>query len=180
MTLFLNLRKPKYADPRVRQAFDLAFDYEWSNKNLFYGLYKRTASYFENSEMKADGPPSAAELALLEPFRAQLPPETFAAAYAPPGSDGSGSDRRLLLRAGELLTVAGWEMKSEADKCWYCWFRSRKQERTNKAGEVLDAEFLLFEPSFERILGPYIKNLTAIGIRATIRRVDPAQYERRS
>jgi microcin C transport system substrate-binding protein len=163
---FLNLRKPKYADPRVRQAFDLAFDYEWSNKNLFYGLYKRTASYFESSEMKADGPPSSAELALLEPFRAQLPPETFGAPYVPPVSDGSGSDRKLLRAAGGLLTAAGWEMKNGV--------------RTNKAGDVLEAEFLIFEPSFERILGPYIKNLTAIGIRAAIRRVDPAQYERRS
>jgi microcin C transport system substrate-binding protein len=163
---FLNLRKPKYADPRVRQAFDLAFDYEWSNKNLFYGLYKRTASYFENSEMKADGPPSAAELALLEPFRQDVPPAVFEAPYVPPVSDGSGSDRKLLRQAAELLTAAGWEMKNGV--------------RTNKTGDVLDAEFLLFEPSFERILGPYIKNLTAIGIRATIRRVDPAQYERRS
>jgi microcin C transport system substrate-binding protein len=163
---FLNLRKPKYADPRVRQAFDLAFDYEWSNKNLFYGLYKRTASYFENSAMKADGPPSAAELALLEPFRKDLPPAVFEVPYVPPVSDGSGSDRKLLRQAAELLTAAGWEMKNGV--------------RTNAAGDVLDAEFLLFEPSFERILGPYIKNLTAIGIRATIRRVDPAQYERRS
>jgi microcin C transport system substrate-binding protein len=163
---FLNLRKPKYADPRVRQAFDLAFDYEWSNKNLFYGLYKRTASYFENSEMKADGAPSAAELAVLEPFRKDLPPTVFEAPYVPPVSDGSGSDRKLLRQAAELLTAAGWEMKDGV--------------RTNKVGDVLDAEFLLFEPSFERILGPYIKNLTAIGIRATIRRVDPAQYERRS
>jgi microcin C transport system substrate-binding protein len=163
---FLNLRKPKYADPRVRQAFDLAFDYEWSNKNLFYGLYKRTASYFESSEMKANGLPSAAELALLEPFRRDLPPETFGAPYVPPVSDGSGSDRKLLRQAADLLTAAGWEMRDGV--------------RTNKAGEVLDAEFLLYEPSFERILGPYIKNLTAVGIRATIRRVDPAQFERRS
>jgi microcin C transport system substrate-binding protein len=163
---FLNLRKPKYADPRVRQAFDLAFDYEWSNKNLFYGLYRRTASYFENSEMKADGPPGPAELALLEPFRADLPPAVFEVPYVPPVSDGSGSDRKLLRQAAELLTAAGWEMKNGV--------------RTNNAGDPLDAEFLLFEPSFERILGPYIKNLTAIGIRATIRRVDPAQYERRS
>jgi microcin C transport system substrate-binding protein len=163
---FLNLRKPKYADPRVRQAFDLAFDYEWSNKNLFYGLYKRTASYFENSAMKADGVPSPAEIALLEPFRAALPPAVFEVPYVPPVSDGSGSDRKLLRQAAELLTAAGWEMKNGV--------------RTNTAGEVLDAEFLLFEASFERILGPYIKNLTAIGIRATIRRVDPAQYERRS
>jgi microcin C transport system substrate-binding protein len=163
---FLNLRKPKYSDSRVRQAFDLAFDYEWSNKNLFYGLYKRTASYFENSEMKADGPPSVAEIALLEPFRKDLPPAVFEVPYVPPVSDGSGSDRKLLRQAAELLTAAGWEMKNGV--------------RTNKAGDVLDAEFLLNEPSFERILGPYLKNLTAIGIRATIRRVDPAQYERRS
>jgi microcin C transport system substrate-binding protein len=163
---FLNLRKSKYSDPRVRQAFDLAFDFEWSNKNLFYDLYKRTASYFENSDMKATGLPTPAELALLEPFRAQIPSEVFSAPYMPPVSDGSGGDRKLLRQAAELLTAAGWDLKNGV--------------RTNKAGEILDAEFLLNEPGFERIIGPYLKNLTALGIQGVIRRVDPAQYESRS
>jgi microcin C transport system substrate-binding protein len=162
---FLNTRRPKLADVRVRRALDLAFDYEWTNKNLFYGLYRRTHSYFENSPLKATGKPSADELALLAPHRARLSAGVFEAPYVSPVSDGSGSDRRLLRQAAELLTEAGWAL--------------REGKRVNTAGETLDIEFLLYEPSFERILGPYIKNLQAIGVQAQIRRVDPAQYERR-
>ncbi|MCL4766240.1 MAG: extracellular solute-binding protein [Hyphomicrobiaceae bacterium] len=162
---FINTRRAKFSDPRVRKALDYAFDYEWTNSNLFYSLYKRTASYFENSDLKAAGKPSAEELALLEPYRAQLPPEVFEEPYVPPVSDGSGADRRLLRTAAQLLTQAGWELKGD--------------RRVNKAGEVLDIEFLIYEPTFERVLGPYVKNLQALGIHTAIRRVDPAQYERR-
>jgi microcin C transport system substrate-binding protein len=162
---FINTRQSKFADPRVRKALDYAFDYEWTNANLFYSLYNRTASYFENSDLKATGKPSPEELALLEPYRAQLPPGVFGEVYVPPVSDGSGSDRRLLREAAKLLNEAGWELKGNG--------------RVNKAGEVLEIEFLIYEPSFERVLGPYIKNLQALGIKANIRRVDPAQYERR-
>ena len=163
---FLNNRLPKFSDPRVRKALDYAFDFEWTNSNLFYSLYTRTASYFENSEMKATGKPSAEELALLEPYRDQLPPEVFEEeAYVPPVSDGSGSDRRLLRTAAKLLQEAGWELKGNS--------------RVNKDGEVLSIEFLIYEPTFERVIGPYIKNLKALGIDANIRRVDPAQFERR-
>jgi microcin C transport system substrate-binding protein len=162
---FLNMRRGKLADVRVRKAFDLAFDFEWTNKNIFYGLYTRTASYFENSELKASGQPTAEELALLEPYREKLPPEVFAEPYTSPVSDGSGTDRKLLRQAGQLLTQAGWEL---ADG-----------RRVNKQGDILEAEFLIYEPTFERVLGPYLRNLQAIGVQATIRRVDPAQYERR-
>jgi microcin C transport system substrate-binding protein len=162
---FLNMRRAKFADVRVRKAFDLAFDYEWMNKNIFYGLYTRTASYFENSDLKATGRPSPDELALLEPYREKLPPEVFSEPYVPPVSDGSGSDRKLLREAARLLTEAGWEL---ADG-----------KRVNKQGEIFEVEFLIDEPTFERVLGPYLKNLLAIGVQATIRRVDPAQYERR-
>ena len=93
---FLNMRRQKFADPQVRQAMGLAFDFEWSNAHLFYGLYKRTQSVFENSDMKAEGLPSPAELTLLEPFRAIVPPQTFGPAVTPPVSDGSGQDRKLL------------------------------------------------------------------------------------
>ncbi|HJZ44753.1 MAG TPA: extracellular solute-binding protein [Hyphomicrobiaceae bacterium] len=162
---FLNSRRPKLADVRVRRALDLAFDFEWTNKNIFYGLYTRTESFFENSDMKAEGKPSPAELALLEPFRAQLPPEVFGEPYKPPVSDASGQDRALLREAGRLLSEAGFQVKDG--------------KRVNAKGEVLDLEFLSTDPTSERLTQPYVKNLLALGIPATIRRIDPAQYERR-
>jgi len=162
---FLNTRRPKLADARVRKALDYAFDFEWTNKNIFYGLYKRTESFFENSEMKASGKPSAAELALLEPFRAQLPAEVFEAPYTAPVSDGSGQDRKLLREAVRLLSEAGYEVKGG--------------KRVDARGEALSLEFLITDPVSERILLPYVKNLEALGISASVRRIDPAQYERR-
>lgn len=162
---FLNTRRPKLADIRVRKALDYAFDYEWTNKNIFYGLYARTESFFENSDMKATGKPGPAELALLEPFRAQLPAQVFEEPYKPPVSDGSGQDRRLLREAGRLLDEAGWQVKGG--------------KRVNAGGEVLELEFLITDPTSERILTPYTKNLQAIGVVSSIRRIDPAQYQRR-
>jgi microcin C transport system substrate-binding protein len=162
---FLNIRRPKFSDVRVRKALDYAFDFEWTNKNIFYGLYSRTESFFENSDMKATGEPSPAELALLEPFRTQLPAEVFGKPYKAPVSDASGQDRKLLREAGRLLDEAGWEVKDG--------------KRVNAKGEVFELEFLIVDPSTERILTPYVKNLQAIGIAPTIRRIDPAQYERR-
>jgi len=162
---FLNTRRAKLADVRVRKALDYAFDFEWTNKNIFYGLYTRTESFFENSDMKAAGKPTPAELALLEPFRGQLPPEVLEEPYRSPVSDGSGQDRKLLREAGRLLAAAGWEVKDG--------------RRVNGKGEALELEFLITDPVSERILTPYIKNLQAIGVSASIRRIDPAQYERR-
>jgi microcin C transport system substrate-binding protein len=163
---FFNTRRAKFADPRVRKALDLAFDFEFTNKNLFYGLYQRTNSYFENSDMKAEGLPSPAELALLEPFKDKLPKAVFEAPYTSPVSDGSGTDRKLLREAARLLDEAGCKMKDRARVC--------------PNGEVLEIEFLIYENSFERIIAPYVKNLQAIGVPATIRRVDSAQYQRRT
>jgi microcin C transport system substrate-binding protein len=162
---FLNTRRPKLADVRVRKALDYAFDFEWTNKNIFYGLYTRTESFFENSDMKASGKPNPAELALLEPLRGQLPDEVFDAPYKSPVSDGSGQDRTLLREAGRLLGEAGWQVKDG--------------KRVNTKGEVLDLEFLITDPTTERILTAYVKNLQAIGVQSTIRRIDAAQYERR-
>jgi microcin C transport system substrate-binding protein len=162
---FLNTRRAKLADIRVRKALDYAFDFEWTNKNIFYGLYKRTESFFENSDMKAAGKPSAAELALLEPFRAQLPPEVFEVPYTAPVSDASGQDRKLLREAARLLSEAGYEVKGG--------------KRVDSKGEPLTLEFLITDPVSERILLPYAKNLEALGIGASVRRIDPAQYERR-
>src|SRR5262249_43172900 len=125
-----NTRRGKFADPRVREAFALAFDFEWTNKNIMYGSYQRTHSYFQNSDMMAKGTPSADELALLEPFRGKVPDEVFGEPWTPPMSDGSGQDRRLLRRAGELLAAAGWTVKDG--------------KRVNGKGERFVVEFLFF------------------------------------
>ncbi len=189
---FINSRRDKFKDPRVRRALDLAFDYEWMNKNLFYGLYQRTASYFENSPMKASGPPSAAELALLEPFRHRLPADVLTGdPYSPPVTDGSGADRQKLREAVKLLAAAGWTIKTETVDKQDCGTacsimrtlgvgnRDTEQVLRNARGEMLEIEFLSTEPTFERIVNPYVQSLRLLGIRATVRRVDAAQYERR-
>ncbi len=162
---WINTRKPKFSDIRVRQAIDLAFDYEWTNKNLFYDMYQRTTSFFENSPMKAVGPPDADELKLMEPVRNALPQSVFAQPYIPPVSDGTGTDKKLMRRAVKLLDEAGWVMKDG--------------RRTNATGDVLEIEFPITDVTSERLLTPYVKNLQAIGIVTSIRKLDAAQYERR-
>jgi microcin C transport system substrate-binding protein len=162
---FFNLRRAKFQDIRVRRAFNLAFDFEWTNKNLFYGSYERTASFFESSPLKAEGLPPADELAILEPMRNTLRPEVFSAPELPPVSDGSGQDRKLLRKASELLDQAGWV--------------SNNGIRKNAKGEMLSAEFLIESPSYERILAPYVKNLKLLGVDASIRIIDDAQYQSR-
>ncbi len=162
---FFNTRRDKFSDPRVRKAIGLAFDFEWSNKVLFYGLYERTQSFFENSEMKAEGAPSAEELALLEPYRGQVDDAVFGPAIIAPVSDGSGQDRKLLRQAAQLLQAAG--CKRDGARLLL------------PSGEPFTLEFLSNSPSFERVLQPYVRNLKLIGIDATIRFVDPSQYESR-
>lgn len=163
---FINTRKSKFSDPNVRRALDLAYDFEWANKNLLYDTYQRTTSYFENSQLKATGLPSADERALLEPFRTQLPPSVFGEPYTAPVTDGSGNDERKALReAGLLLDAAGWKVVDG--------------RRTNGKGDALEIEFLIFEAGFERIIAPFIVRLQKIGIKANSRRVDPAQYQQR-
>ena len=162
---FINARREKFADPRVREALGLAFDFEWTNKNLFYNLYRRTSSFFENSPMRAEGVPSAEELALLEPFRNKLTPAVFGPAVTAPLSDGSGQDRQMLQRAVKLLEAAGWTIKDGV--------------RCNARGEPLTVEFLDDDPTIQRIEGPYIKNLRLLGIVAKSRLVDSAQYQKR-
>ena len=162
---FLNMRRSKFSDVRVRKALDLAFDFEWMNKNIFYGLYKRTNSYFENSELKASGLPSADELALLEPFKDKLSKEVFEAPYVAPPSDGSGMNRDNMRAAAKMLDEAGWVVKDG--------------KRTNAKGETLTLEFLFEEPSFLRVIGPFEKNLKLLGLDVTSRQVDAAQYENR-
>ena len=162
---FLNLRRAKFQDIRVRQAMNLAFDFEWTNKNLFFGLYDRTKSFFERSPLMAEGLASPAERALLEPYRAGLRPEVFGDPIIPPVSDGSGQDRKLLRQASRLLDEAGWKTEGTL--------------RKNAKGETLDIEFLIDSPVFERVLGPYVKNLKLIGVNASIRTVDDAQFQER-
>src|SRR4029453_10642462 len=108
---YFNLRRQKFADKRVREAFVNAFDFEWVNKNIMYGAYQRTRSVFENSDMMAVGPPGAAEIALLGPFRGRVPDEVFGEPFVPPVSDGSGQDRAMLRRASQLLQDAGFVIK---------------------------------------------------------------------
>ena len=162
---FFNTRLAKFADPRVRQALAYAFDFEWTNTNLFHGAYTRTASYFSNSELASSGLPDAAELALLEPFRGQVPPEVFGETYAPPVTDGSGNARRNLRTALKLLGEAGWTV---ADA-----------RLTSPGGEAMEIEILIVSPQFERIIAPMVKNLEKLGVVAKIRLVDSAQYEKR-
>ena len=161
-----NLRKAKFRDRTLRQALAYAFDFEWTNKNLFYGQYTRTKSYFSNSELAARGLPSPAELALLEPFRDRLPPEVFTKVYEPPATDGSGNIRRNLRAALKLLRGAGWT------------FRDKKLIDP-KSGEPLEIEILLQSPAFERVVGPMIRNLKRLGVTTRIRTVDSAQYQNR-
>ncbi len=162
---FINTRRPYLSDPLVREALSHAFDFEWTNRFHFHDLYKRTQSFFENSSMKAIGTPDDAELALLEPFRDQLPQSVFGEAYVPPVSNGSGQDRRQLKLARDMLAKAGWEVRDGVLK--------------NQAGEVMTLEFLTDAPTFERIIQPMAKNLALLGIDAKMRLVDPAQYQER-
>ncbi len=162
---FLNLRRAKFAHPKTRLALNYAFDFEWTNAKLFYGLYKRTESVFENSPLKASGPPSPDELKLMEPLREKLPREAFGPAITPPKSDGSGQDRRLLRTAHRLLMEAGWKRRGQ-------WL-------VNGKGERFTIEFLITSPAFERIIIPYIRNLKLLGIDAFIRLVESAQFQRR-
>ena len=188
---FINTRRDKFKDPRVREALGQVFDFEWSNKKLFYGLYTRTASFFENSDMKAKGPPSPEELALLDPFKDKLPPAVFGEPYSPPVTDGNGDNRDGLKKARDLLSAAGWKIGNETvddPECGlFCKIMTAiglksKPSITmlrNAKGESLDLEILGFEEAFDRVILPYVGNLKRIGVNASSRRVDPAQYQRR-
>jgi len=160
-----NTRKDKFADARVRQALAYAYDFEWTSRNLQYDAYKRTRSYFQNSAFAATALPDAAELKILEPLRARVPPEVFAKVYQPPASDGSGNIRDGLRTAIALLRDAGWTIKD--------------QKLAGPKGEAMEIELLNAQPDFERIGQPFVRNLERLGVKATIRTVDPAQYQNR-
>jgi microcin C transport system substrate-binding protein len=162
---FFNTRRDKFKDPRVREAVLQAFDFEWTNKTIMYGAYARTHSPFQNSDMMVSGPPSPEELALLEPFRGQVPDEVFGMPFVPPVSDGSGQDRTILRKASQLLLDAGLVIKDG--------------KRLLPTGEVFKIEFLVDEPSLQPHHAPYIKNLGTLGIEASFRLVDAVQYRAR-
>jgi microcin C transport system substrate-binding protein len=162
---FINTRRAKFSDPRLREALGNAFDFEWTNKTIMYGSYDRTVSVFQNSDMMASGKPSAQERELLEPFRGRVPDEVFGEPYLPPVSDGSGADRALLRKASQLLKDAG------------CAIVDGK--RVLPTGERIIIEFLIDEPTFEPHHMPFIKNLATLGIDASLRLVDPVQFRAR-
>ena len=162
---FINTRREKFKNPMLREALGCAFDFEWTNKTIMYGAYKRTYSVFQNSNLTAEGPPSEAERALLEPFRGKVPDEVFGKPFMPPVSDGSGQDRVLLRKASQLLQEAGFPIKDG--------------KRVDAKGEPIIIEFLIDEPTFQPHHAPFIKNLATLGIDASLRVVDPVQYRKR-
>ena len=160
----LNTRREKFADPRVRHALLLAFNFEEMNRTLFHGQYKRTGSYFQNTELAASGLPGQDELAVLEPLRDKLPPEVFTQEYALPDYSAPNAERTYLREAFDLLREAGYERRgSDLVK--------------GDSGEVLSIEFLGDDPNDSRILEPYANQLRRLGIRATVRIVDASQYQ---
>ncbi len=164
---WFNLRREKFADPRVREAIAQMFNFEWTNETLFYGLYKRTDSFFENSPMQAEGLPQGEELAVLEEFRDKLPPGIFTEpAYVPPVSGKQQLDRSALRRAMGLLDAAGWKIGTDG-------------LRRNAKGETLSVEFIDDGSSFARVLNPYVVNLRRIGVDARFVSVDSAQMQQR-
>lgn len=160
---FFNLRDPAFADRRVREAISYAFDFEWTNRMIFHGEYQRLQSYFENSELAATGLPSEAELELLEPYREQLPPQLFTEPFSSPTTDGTRASLRENLRKGaQLLQQAGWT--------------NRDGLLVNANGEKLTFEVVTWDPFFERVTGPFVANLRLLGIDATQRTIDTAQW----
>lgn len=162
---WFNTRRPQFQDARVREALGYCFDFEWTNQNIMFGLYTRTNSYFQNTPMAASGSPDADELKLLEPFRGKVSDAVFGEVVTPPKSDGSGQDRALLSRASKLLNEAGCKRDGSILKL--------------PDGTPFRIEFLDFSGALERHTAPFIKNLRLLGIDATYRVVDSAQYQSR-
>ncbi|MCV6591519.1 MAG: extracellular solute-binding protein [Silicimonas sp.] len=164
---YLNARLPKFQDRRVREAIGMMFNFEWSNETLFYGLYDRLDSYWENSPLEARGMAEGAELAVLERYRAQLPERIFTEpAYVPAVSSTRKTDRKLVRRANALLEEAGWVIGDDG-------------LRRNGAGEVLSVTFIDDGPAFERIVLPFAENLKLLGIEARFELIDSAELEQR-
>ncbi len=162
-----NTRRAMFQDPQVRRAFNFAFDFEWSNKNLFYGQYRRTDSYFSNTELASSGLPQGEELSILQTVKDDLPEEVFTTEFTNPVNDNPGSRRENLREAAKMLRAAGW--KPGKDRILH-----------NDKGEPFEIEFLLVQPAFERIVLPYVKQLGLLGIKSSVRTVDVPQFRRRT
>ena len=158
-----NVRKSKFQNRRVREALALTFDFEWANKNLFFGQYTRTRSYFSNSELAATKIPAGAELRFLEPLRGQIPAEVFTKEFKLPKTDGSGRSRRQLRQAKRLLETAGWFVKDG-------------KLTNSETSEVMALEFLLVNQGFARIVAPIQRAMERLGIKVEVRVVDTSQY----
>ncbi|MDX1950068.1 MAG: extracellular solute-binding protein [Rickettsiales bacterium] len=161
----MNLRKDKFADVRVRKALELAFDFEWTNKTIFYSSYTRSRSYFSNSIYEATSLPEGKELEILLPFKDKIPENIFTEEYNPPVTDGTGRNRVNLMKARSLLEEAGWKIN--------------QGKLMNEKGEAFEIEFLTNSSTFDRIIEPYGQNLRKLGIIAKTKFVDPSQYQRR-
>jgi microcin C transport system substrate-binding protein len=163
---YFNTRREPFKDPRIREALGLAFDFEWTNKNVMFSSYKRVVSYFQNSAMEAVGPPGPEELKILEPLRGKVDDSVFGDPYVPPVSDGSGSDRTLLKRANDMLLAAGCKREGGALKL--------------PSGAPFSIEFLDFSDALQPHTAPYQQNLRKLGIDSRSRIVDAAQYKSRT
>ncbi len=161
----MNTRKKLFSDRRVREAMGLAFDFEWTNKSLFFNQYTRSNSFFSNSYLAATGLPTGLELTYLEKYRDQLPPEVFTRPLQAPTTEGQKGLRKNLQRAKELLAESGWTIKNGILK--------------NSAAEPFSFEILLSSATFERVMAPYVKNLEKLGMQVRYRTIDPALYEER-
>ncbi len=162
----MNTRRGIFADRTVRKALAYAFDFEWTNENLFYGQYTRTVSYFSNADLASRGLPEGEELEILERYRDRLPREIFTEEFSVPKTDGSGNSRQNLLTARKMLAEAGWKVRD-------------LKLANEQTGEVMKFEILLTSQAFERIVLPFTKNLERLGIEASIRTVDQSQYVNR-
>ena len=162
-----NSRRSNFADPRVRRAFNYAFDFDWANKNLFFGQYTRVASYFAGSELAAEGLPKGLELEILEDLRGQIPDEVFTEVYENPTSPDQAATRRNLRAALKLLKAAGWSVQGG-------------KLINEQTGKQMTIEFMLRQGAdFERIILPYMRNLERLGMKAAIRSIDVTQYQNR-
>jgi len=162
----MNLRRPQFQDVRVRKAFNLAFDFEWMNKNLFFDQYKRTESFFGNSELQATGLPTGRELEILNEIKDEVPPEVFTTEWKNPVNATPQDQRNNLRKAAQLLAEAGWKPQNGV--------------LTNAKGEQLAVEILIVQPDFERVVLPFKTNLERLGVRVSVRIVDTSQYQRRT